>query len=233
MADERAVMAARNNADWYELMFEAHGLRYDRTPGAFVALDQPPPYYSWMTLQDPGPGPEVVEIIRREAERPTFGIKDSFHVLDLPSLGLAELFSASWMWADNPAAGADTTGWRRIADDAALVAWEAAWSERSPGAERLFPPALLHRSDVALWGREADDGFDGGAVANRSSDCVGMSNVFGPGAVPAAARLCAAFGAGLPVVGYEWGDALATALRTGFEPTGPLRVCVKQEGGDV
>ena len=44
---------ARNNADWYEAMFAAHGLAYERSDKAFIGLDAPPPYYSNITLQAP------------------------------------------------------------------------------------------------------------------------------------------------------------------------------------
>jgi hypothetical protein len=70
-----------------------------------------------------------------------------------------------------------------------------------------------------------------GAIANRTDDVVGLSNVFAPEG--AAARFwpgCIgtaidAF-AGLPLVGYESGGELAIALALGFEAVGPLRVWV-------
>jgi len=35
--DERAVIAADNNADLYEAVFSSQGLRYERLPFGFVA----------------------------------------------------------------------------------------------------------------------------------------------------------------------------------------------------
>ena len=61
-------------------------------------------------------------------------------------------------------------------------------------------------------------------IANTSSDCVGMSNVFGADAMVAAVELSARFGAGLPVVGYERGDELQEAIGAGFESVGLLSV---------
>jgi hypothetical protein len=63
-----------------------------------------------------------------------------------------------------------------------------------------------------------------GCVANLSPGAVGFSNFFAvddddhvaAGAVAAVAR----FGAGLPVVGYEAGEALARAQRLGFRSVG-------------
>jgi hypothetical protein len=67
-----------------------------------------------------------------------------------------------------------------------------------------------------------------GAIANRTGDVVGVSNVF---AHPDAERSWAgclitiinAF-PGLPLVGYERGDELEIAERLGFTAVGPLRV---------
>jgi hypothetical protein len=222
-------MAARNNADWYTMMFDVHGLEYHRSEVAFRAIDSPPPYHSRMTILEPVPSAELLTLIATEATRPGFGIKDSFHRLDLAAFDLTEFFAATWIWAmDLPAS--DTTGWHRITTTEALLRWEAAWKEGgAPFDGRQFPDAILERSDVAIWGRESEDGFDAGAVANLSTDCVGMSNVFGSDAIPAAAFFCAEFGAGLPVVGYERGDDLVEAVDAGFETVGPLRICGRHD----
>ena len=84
-----------------------------------------------------------------------------------------------------------------------------------------------------LPGRSAE-GEEGrvvaGAVATRSEQVVGVSNVFAAGGRPEDAAWPLVLEAvhrlfpDLPVVGYEHGEALAAALRHGFEPIGPLRV---------
>lgn len=68
-----------------------------------------------------------------------------------------------------------------------------------------------------------------GAIINRTGATVGVSNVFTTAATPASAwrDLAAAVGdlfAGVPIVGYEHGNALAAAVESGFEPIAPLRV---------
>lgn len=90
------------------------------------------------------------------------------------------------------------------------------------------------------WRRVAEHGFPvdasvavlsrGGnlVVAHRGDGVVGLSNFSGsddawPGAVAAVAG---AF-PGLPVVGYEHGEALGNAMAHGAEPLGPLRVWVR------
>jgi len=224
VVDPRAVVAARNNADWYAMMFDIHGLRYERTPDAFQAIDKPPAYHSSMTLLAPRIGKETLALVAEQARRSDFGIKDSFCHLDLAEMGLAELFSASWIWCESPLHAA-TDHWIRIESEQDLAVWEVAWTDASPARHRQFPAAILDRSDVAVFGRVATSGFDAGAIGNISPDCVGMSNVFGETAMAPAAALVAEFGFGVPVVGYERGDDLAAALNIGFEAAGQLRVC--------
>ncbi len=219
--DPRAVMAAHNNADWYAMMADLHGLRYRRDDLCFEMLDQPPPFHSWMTTLDPT-NPDAV--MARVAAHPTqkgFGIKDGFDALPLDDPRMKPGFSASWIWAAT-AQPADTSGWEEITTPAALDAWEAAWHAPNPPKWQQFPPAILDRADVTIWGRKAGDGYDAGGIANRSSDCIGLSNVFGEGAFAPVAALAGEIGG--PLVGYERGDDLVAAQEAGFEITGPLHV---------
>jgi len=78
-------------------------------------------------------------------------------------------------------------------------------------------------------GRATENGFDAGCIANRSRGVVGLSNVFSTNepasAVYEAAAIAAStFAAGLPLVGYELGEALRAARAAGFEAAGALRV---------
>jgi hypothetical protein len=224
MTDPRAIMAALNNADWYAMMFDVHGLRYHRSEIAFLALDTPPPHHSWMTTLDPTAQRALLELISQHLDRPGFGLKDALHCLELRAHGLTEHFSATWIWADT-LQPASTTGWTRITSANDLLRWEAAWKDGgSPSDQRQLQAVILGRPEVHIWERTMADGFDAGAVANLSSDCVGLSNCFGRGAFPAAATLCAELPQGLPVVGYERGDDLSVALDAGFAATGLLRI---------
>ncbi|MDH4061831.1 MAG: hypothetical protein OEU94_13555 [Aquincola sp.] len=209
------------------MMCDIHRLRYDRSEIAFLALDTPPPYHSWMTTLDPTADKALLELISQNLDRPGFGLKDAFHCLELRPHGLIEYFSATWIWADT-LRPASTIGWTRVTSPDDLLRWEAAWKDGgSPSDQRQFPANILDRPDVFIWGRTAAGGFDAGVVANLSSDCVGLSNCFGRDAFPAAATLCAELAQDLPIVGYERGDDLGAALDTGFEATGLLRVWVK------
>ena len=79
----------------------------------------------------------------------------------------------------------------------------------------------------------ADAGLRSGALLSLGGGVVGVSNLFAPEgeqdrawvhALAAAARYCP----GLPVVGYEHGDGLATAVQAGFTPLAPLRVWMRR-----
>jgi len=221
MLDPRVLKAVRNSVDWYAMMWDIRGLRYARDAFGFRAIDPPPPFHGWVTLASPdAPIPNIVAPF---AGLEGFGVKDAFAMHDLSGFGLAKLFEASWLW-HSPEVQADTTGWEKIATPMALEAWENAWRDTSPSGQRQFLDTILERSDVAIWGRKADDDYDAGVIGNLSRDCVGLSNSFGANARPAATALCAAFGQGKPVVGYERGDDLAEALATGWQETGPLAV---------
>lgn len=224
MTDPRAIMAARNNADWYAMMFDVHGLRYHRTAEVFCAIDTPPPYHSWATLT--AADPQVDDLFAPYRDHPHFGLKDACDQRDWSDYGLRVLFKASWIWAA-PDFNAATTDWVQITNASELTKWEQAWRNTSPSAHEQFPAPILDRPDVRIWGRQTDAGYDAGVIANLSADCVGLSNCFGRDALPAAATLCTGFGGALPVAGYEQGAELQSALHTGFEETGPLAVWVK------
>lgn len=226
MTDPRAILAVHNNADWYALMFELHGVPYDRSDIAFLALDCPPPYHSWMTTLDPEAQAAQRELIADTVHRPGFGVKDAFDCLDIADDRLTERFAATWFYGDTIRA-ANTDGWQRIRTERDLLRWEQAWKAGgSPCDERQFPAAILDRDDVAIWGRGSGDGFDAGVIANASEDCAGLSNCFGRDVYPAAATLCAGFADGRPVVGYERADDLQPVFALGFEAVGTLRVWV-------
>ncbi len=97
--DERALMAANNNADLCEAMFASHDLQYDRTPFAFVGQDSPPPYYSNLTVLAPGYVPVVRTHLNTLAHHSeiAIGLKDSFCEHDLLDHGFDILFEASWI----------------------------------------------------------------------------------------------------------------------------------------
>ncbi|MFO6464553.1 hypothetical protein ACK8OR_09175 [Jannaschia sp. KMU-145] len=212
-------MAARNNADLHAAIFACHGRAFIRTPAAFVAEAAPPPLFAHLVTTDPGtdPAPGIAAL------RTRFGgiaVKDSFARLDAAACGLRPLFEAQWI--AHPPPRAASYAWHRVTDSATLARWTAA------GGPDLPTTALSH-PDLAIMARLEDDRIVAGCLLNRSPDCTGLSNVFGPAASSTwggAARAAAAIVPDLPVVGYERDADLDHARAAGFAPLGALRVLV-------
>ena len=171
-----------------------------------------------------------------EAVGHPFTVKDSRAHLDLAPLGFRVLFDAEWIRLEHDApthaGGLLAAGWRRLTTPDELARFEDAWrAHGSPATTRVFLPALLADESVAFLAVERDAAIVAGVVANRSTHVVGLSNFFaaGPevdaqfaGAVAAVRRSSP----GLPVVGYESGEALARARREGFRAAGALRIWI-------
>jgi len=232
--DQRAIIAANNNAHLYEAMFDAHGLRHTRLPFAFLGQDAPPPSYSNLTILAPNQQDdcraEIAKLAQVFAGR--VGLKDSFCQMELAANGFTPLFKASWLWRE-ASASADPGNWQTVETPADLLLWEQAWkSSGSPTPQCMFPPQLLCHPDVHFLGEFFDGAFQAGCIANRSADCIGISNVFAatPSAAtyPRATAAVAALDPNLPIVGYESGDDLDRALTAGFETTGTLRILVAE-----
>jgi hypothetical protein len=141
------------------------------------------------------------------------------------------LFEAEWIHrpAGVPVTAPDLV-WDAVREPDALRDWARAWDDGGGNAD-LFRPGLLDDPETfVLAGRSADGRVSVGAVAGRSSDVVGVSNVFGPPHVawPLVLHAVGRLFPALPVVGYEQGDDLTAALRHGFEAVGPLRVWVHE-----
>jgi len=230
--DERAIIAASNNADLYAAMFASHGLGYERLAYAFVGKDRPPPFYSNLTVLAPGHAGDVGLQLRALAQtfKGAVGLKDSFCELDLGSSGFETLFGASWIWRDAESQ-AGPSGWERITDEAGLKLWEEAWKQSgSPTPHCMFPPRLLERPGIVFLGHRAGGQFEAGCIANISETCVGISNVFSrspsEGVFAQATAAVASVAPKLPIAGYESGKDLDHARAAGFRTVGDLRILV-------
>jgi hypothetical protein len=227
-----------NNLDWYRSVLAPHGLAGAIADGLWTCRGRVPPYYAnAITVSPDGQDRQHAAIAGLAAAlvRP-FAVKDSFAALDLKPLGFRTLFDAAWIWRDpSDAPPADTDGWQRVTTLDGLDAWEAAWAKSgSPADRRVFLPALLADQAVALFARHEGSRIVAGCAANRSRDCVGLSNVFSAvddraSIYLAAAATATAWAPGLALVGYESGDALAAARGCRFRAVGRLRVWAGME----
>ncbi len=226
--------AARNNAEWCAAMTRSHGLAGEFGAQSWTAPSRTPLYH-----------PDAVTLVRGadraalmsriDTASPGASVKDSFADLDLTEAGFRVLFEAQWI--HRPAsAPAPESGlvWNAAGDLDTLGAWALAWDDGA-GNANLFRPELLDDPDTfVLAGRSPDGRVVAGAVASRSDQVIGVSNVFAVGSDPDAAwpgvlnavnRLFPT----LPVVGYEHGEDLAAAIRHGFESVGPLRIWLYEQ----
>ena len=226
--DPRALMGARNNADLYEAMFTAWGLRFARLPYAFVGKDVPPPYYSNLTVLSEGHADDVMNELRCSAKRQDghIGFKDSFCEFDARDERFLSILSGSWLWR-KPQASRAPQNWFLVDTLDDLHQWEASWQRTSPTAKRMFPETLLSTAGMHFLARIDRDTISAGCIANESRDCVGISNFFscvsnvGFGEAASAAS---ALIPSLPLVGYLRDGLEATAEEADFEVVGKLRV---------
>lgn len=231
--EEKVLLCAANNADFYQAVFRALKLPDRRHGGLWSSNSVAPPYYSNLTTLDPrARAKQLAEILRLRATLGRqFSLKDGFSRLDLAEHGFHVLFSAEWIWAE-PSHIAITSSprWHQVRDAEALYRWEQSWKKGgSPTDLQVFSPALLDDENVAIYGRHTEDGFDAGCIANRSARVVGISNIFHLEGTPpvfgeAVSVTASAFSAGLPLVGYGRGEALDKMKTLGFKSVGDLRV---------
>ncbi|MEU3959924.1 hypothetical protein AB0F42_08885 [Streptomyces buecherae] len=210
-------------------MSRSHGLAGEFGTDAWSAPARTPLYYPDAVTLAPG-ADRATLVSRIDTGAPGATIKDSFADLDLTEAGFHVLFDAQWLHrpASAPARASDLP-WEVVSDPATLRAWALAWDAGDGNADLFRPELLDDPATFVLAGQSADGRVRAGAVASRSDQVVGVSNVFGldggpdaawPGVLDAAHKLFPT----LPVVGYEQGEDLTVAVRHGFEPVGPLRI---------
>lgn len=227
--DELRAAAARNNAEWCAAVSRSGHFR----DAVWCSPHRTPPLYPDAVTLTPAATPAEV-LAGVDTAAPGCSVKDSFAELDLAPAGFEVLFEAQWI--HRPAAPASPTTpttttnrleWDELEAPGELPAWEAAWDgEESTG---LFHEGLLREGIVFLAGRDGAR-ITAGAVLSTGGGVVGVSNLFAHDEADADAAWAAALDAAarhwpeLPVVGYEHGEDLDTAVRAGFTPLGPLRI---------
>ncbi len=216
--------AARNNAEWCEVMCRADGVDTAFAPTFWASPRRTPPLYpDAVTLR-----PDVDRTALLEAVDATEGcsIKDSFACLDLSAAGFRPIIDATWISrpANYPAAPPSDT-WSLTGTGEALTEWGAAWDG---GAIDLFRSVLLLSPTVRVLAGHRSGKVVAGALANRSGSDMGITNLFTvDGDLDAAWSGVLSCIPGWRAVGYAAGPALAAALRLGFTALGPLRVWLR------
>lgn len=225
--------AARNNAEWCAVMSRAHGVAGEFGEVAWVAAARTPPYFPDAVTLVPGAEPAALAA-RIDTSRPSASVKDSFADVDLTEEGFEVLFDAQWIHRSprrvfvRPA-----LAWEVITEANGLRDWAQAW-DNGCGHADLFRPKLLDNPDTyVIAGHGTNGRVVAGAVASRSYDVVGVSNVFTregdpDTAWPLVLDAVHSLFPDMPMIGYEHGDELEAAVRNGFEIVGPLRVWTHQ-----
>ncbi len=172
------------------------------------AVRTPDRYPDAVTLTDDATEADVLAAIDDSTGA---SVKDSFSALDLRPHGYAVHFDAEWIHCASAAPPAD-----------APIAWEVGPHDEMPSDEVVALTGHAHGEVVAR------------AVANLASGVVGLSTVAASdGWLDETWRSVAAAAQGhfpdTPVVGYEEGAALASAVRHGFDVIGPVRIWMRSE----
>ncbi|WP_338676550.1 hypothetical protein V1460_28960 [Streptomyces sp. SCSIO 30461] len=225
--------AARNNAEWCDAMCRAHGITGVFGEWAWTSESRTPPLYpDAVTLSPRAVARDVLEGIDRAA--PGCSVKDSFGRLDLAADGFEVIIDARWIHRPatlaTPVAPADVV-WRPVRTVGDLARWSAAWSGGDEAMAGIFRTELLADRATTVLAGTTDGGRRtvAGAVVSRSTSVIGVSNLFcsdddperaWAGCLAAVARLWP----GMPVVGWETGDALDAAVAQGCVPGDALRV---------
>lgn len=216
--------AVSNNVEWCSLVSPIGGMD-DNSTGVWLAAGTPAAFFpNAVTLRA---GVNAADLGSALSDRPRCSVKDSFADVNLKPYGFRELFSASWI-ARMPAPGDDdSTGWSSLTDPADLESWCTAAQ-----LPEVLPMRLLQNPTVRVLAYRLDGVILAGAIANRSDTVVGLSNVFRVDDYAPWQQIVAVVTRHfpkLPIVGYESGGELATALGAGFDDVGPLRVWLRED----
>jgi hypothetical protein len=240
--ETRIKQAIRNNAQWCHGVSRTHG-----RPGEFfdeIWINRAPLprfYPNAQTLVELSS--RQINLIRELIEQglPSgWAVKDSFASLDLTTCGFTPLFDAQWIYLTPDrlrtirSAPSPKVRWEIVRADQVLAEWERAWCEAHHDTDpaRIYLPALLEDRDVAILAARRGDHIVAGAIGNQSDGVIGWSNLFvkqerdRPQCAAGSLLMLSEIFPGLPLAGYERGEALRGALLNGFEAIGPLRVWI-------
>ncbi|MCG7392723.1 hypothetical protein MHY87_07385 [Microvirga sp. ACRRW] len=240
MRKELVALAARNNAEWCDVICRANGRGGEFHDGLWLNQHGTPRFYpDAVTLVGPAADADILDSISAamaEHSGRGWAVKDSFACIDLAALGFTKLFDAEWISCDPLAEHHSHLGVaaRIIRNETELVIWSQAWNEGVSPADIPFKSTLLREPALRFVQVERSGTIIGGGILSEAAGVVGLSNVFTVGAdtdaVWQALIGCAdeSF-PDCPLVGYERGEDLDAACRNGFRPIGPLRVWHRPE----
>jgi hypothetical protein len=229
--DAIRMLAARNNAEWCHLVANSHGIHGQFLSSIWASTIRTPPFYpDAVTLNVQATARQIVSAVDATSG---CSVKDSFARLDLRPEGFDVLFDAEWIYQESGVVSGPTVttlNWSEVVTPVQLDEWQMAWS--SSDDPNTFLPALLDDEGVVVLAGRSDGIVVAGAVLNRSTSVVGVSNVFAgdkhaESVWPELLAQAGNYFSACVLVGYESGNALAAARAAGFHSAGPLRVWLK------
>lgn len=231
MESWRAI-AARNNAEWCDVICRSHGVRTRLDDVAWTSSTRTPPYYpDAVTLV---PDLSVPDLLARVDSSVGCSIKDSFASLNLITHGFRVLFDAQWIVFPNTWRLPKVRGpeWELVRDLEDFATWVEAW-RGSEGPTGVLRSDVLDHDSVAVIAARSVDRIVAGAIATHSSNVVGISNFFAREVNTSASwsgclALARSHFGSSTFVAYESGEELAAAQRAGFRNAGPLRVWIRE-----
>jgi hypothetical protein len=236
MSTTSALSAALNNASWCDAVCRGAGGTTEFAAGFWRNQVASPPYFpnviTTHAVVDPAAVEEALRSITTLGHQ--VGVKDSFHTLNLASIGFSKLFDASWICRDpgSPEHRPKRLTWKKIELAAKLRAWETAWWPEGPSPvprPGIFAPSLLQHQNICFLGGYEGEVLVAGAAITETEDIVGLSCTFfrGPNVEQQRRELLAVLDERYPsrvVLGYESGEELIVMRELGFRQIGPLCV---------
>ena len=174
--DEWTATAARNNAEWCDLVCRTHLARTSVDAAAWTSATRTPPYYpDAVTLTAEV---SVDDLLTRIDSSAGCSIKDSFASIDLLPYGFRILFEAEWIMSDKQVAHVSGgRRWERMRHRDDLAEWEAVWQDDGDFGGP-FRTELLDDQRVTFLACYVHDRVVAGAILNLSAGAVGISNFF-------------------------------------------------------
>lgn len=215
--------AVLNNILWCGIVCNLHGLTQASSEHVWGLLSKAPEFYpDIITSSRHATSEEIMDFI---GKREVFSIKDSFANLDMVPFGFEILFEAKWIYhAPVTDVGFVQEEWSVVTKEKDLTRWALA-----NGLQKVIKSDLLTHKDVKIYMHEKN-GELSGFITNLSANAVGISNVFSNSQKNVwsdIVKIVSTYCPGIPMVGYESGDSLTSALLSEWTSLGPLRVWIK------
>jgi hypothetical protein len=223
--------AIEDNIAWCSAVCAAHASEARNTEATWVNLAPSPLYYPNIITRQPSAQAEVarlVDEVRRNGMRGSWGIKDSFHDLDLTPLGFSPAIEAQWFAGTHAMRSRQREhSWEVVRRPEDLLLWERAWG--GGDEHRLFKDGLLGERRIRFWKLGHQEEIFAGCITFSSGKSTGLSNwfskrtesIFELGVMQAVAETIDA----KPVVCWAAEDE---RLPSGFQPLGPLRIWISE-----